>query len=63
VRYARHPAKVGRPEVDWEWVRQFVQSTIPVIPVVPELNSTSGPPLRVPAQAAPPERPTLDVTA
>ncbi len=63
VRYARHPAKVGRPEVDWEWVRQFVQSTIPVILVAPESNSTSGPPRRVPAQVVPPERPTLDVTA
>lgn len=31
VRYARHPAKPGRPEVDWEWVRDFVQSTIPVV--------------------------------
>jgi len=32
VRYAKLAAKVGRPEVDWDWVRTFVEHTIPVIP-------------------------------
>jgi len=30
VRYAKHPATEGRPEVDWEWVRVFVNDTIPL---------------------------------
>jgi hypothetical protein len=32
VRYAKLPAKPGRPEVDWDWVRTFVERTIPAIP-------------------------------
>jgi len=35
VRYAKMAAKVGRPEVDWDWVRTFVEHTIPVIPDEP----------------------------
>lgn len=30
VRYAKQPAVEGRPEVDWEWVRNFVKETIPL---------------------------------
>jgi hypothetical protein len=30
VRYAKHPATDGRPEIDWEWVRSFVNDTIPL---------------------------------
>ena len=60
IRYARHPAKVGRPEVDWEWVREFVQSTIPVIstPTVPEPGAAS--PSTGPDDS---NRPRVDVTA
>ena len=60
VRYARYPAKVGRPEVDWEWVREFVKSTIPVIsvPTVPDQGSANAP-----ADANPSSRPSVDVTA
>lgn len=31
VRYAKMAAKVGRPEVDWDWVKVFVENTIPII--------------------------------
>ncbi|MEW5700840.1 MAG: DUF4381 family protein [Candidatus Zixiibacteriota bacterium] len=32
VRYARLPARLGRAMVDWEWVRAFVNETIPRVP-------------------------------
>ncbi len=35
VRYAKMAAKMGRPEVDWDWVRNFVEHTIPAIPEEP----------------------------
>jgi hypothetical protein len=60
VRYARHPAKVGRPEVDWEWVREFVQSTIPVISTVPTPDDAGR---SQESESAPPEDRHLDVTA
>ena len=60
VRYARYPAKVGRPEVDWEWVREFVQSTVPVIPITPAPIQVSS---SDPVSAKPPNQPNLDVTA
>ncbi len=35
VRYAKTSAKVGRPEIDWDWVRTFVEVTIPSVkPVI-----------------------------
>jgi hypothetical protein len=42
VRYAKMAAKVGRPEVDWDWVRTFVEGTIPIIPVSDD-DDSSGP--------------------
>lgn len=60
VRYARHLAKVGRPEVDWEWIQQFVRSTIPAIPAVPLQNEAT--PNR-PATPASPNPQHVDVTA
>ncbi len=30
IRYAKQPAIEGRPEVDWQWVRSFVNDTIPL---------------------------------
>jgi hypothetical protein len=29
IRYARTPAQRGRPEIDWEWMREFVEYTRP----------------------------------
>ena len=43
VRYAKFPAKVGRPEVDWDWMRGFVEATIPVF-TVEEKSSGDEPP-------------------
>lgn len=42
VRYAKMAAQIGRPEVDWDWVRTFVETTIPIIPTEPELQSTES---------------------
>jgi hypothetical protein len=60
VRYAKHPAKMGRPEVDWEWVRGFVQATIPVIAETPTPSQT--PPAGA-ATAPPTTQSTVDVVA
>jgi hypothetical protein len=40
VRYAKQPAREGRPEVDLEWVRTFVNETIPHL--VPETSEPVG---------------------
>jgi hypothetical protein len=37
VRYAREYARTGRPEIDWDWVREFVQDTIP-----PRITESAG---------------------
>lgn len=42
VRYAKMAAKEGRPEVDWDWVRTFVETTIPIIPAEPEPESAQS---------------------
>jgi hypothetical protein len=60
VRYARYPAKVGRPEVDWEWVREFVESTVLVIPSSP---APSQAPSSDPVATKSPNQTNLDVTA
>ncbi len=60
VRYARHPAKVGRPEVDWEWIQQFVRSTIPVISAVPSADEAAP---SEPTAPTPPPQQRVDVTA
>jgi hypothetical protein len=31
VRYAKMAAKIGRPDIDWDWVRDFVEGTTPRI--------------------------------
>jgi hypothetical protein len=33
IRYAKMAAKIGRPDIDWDWVRAFVEGTTPRITV------------------------------
>lgn len=44
VRYAKFPAKVGRPEVDWDWMRGFIEATIPLFTTEEPTESDAPPP-------------------
>ncbi|HUU47019.1 MAG TPA: LPXTG cell wall anchor domain-containing protein, partial [Acidobacteriota bacterium] len=41
VRYARAHAQVGRPAIDWDWAKEFVQDTMPRLHM-PETDNVTG---------------------